>query len=162
MKYILGMSDTEGKNVGKRNLKGKKIRGWSTKLNKSSLSSCHHRTLTITLLEMTSYDNFINKISNDMEKIEVIWRSKFPYGTSANEIVEINMILLRWLHLMSTDTHLNSSFTQFPNSKLDSANNGLLEISHNCKSLPISLAYLCTTWAFLKLNKVTTWEKGFF
>ena len=27
MKYILGMSDTEGKNVGKRNLKEKKIRG---------------------------------------------------------------------------------------------------------------------------------------
>ena len=27
MKYILGMSDTEGKNVGKRNLQEKKIRG---------------------------------------------------------------------------------------------------------------------------------------
>ena len=27
MKYILGMSDTEGKNVGKRNLKEEKIRG---------------------------------------------------------------------------------------------------------------------------------------
>ena len=26
MKYVLGMSDTEGKNVGKRNLKEKKIR----------------------------------------------------------------------------------------------------------------------------------------